>query len=70
MMPLPYGLLGTPWKAGIIAFEAGDGLDANPYPDVPLADPDRYPRPWQGWREGWLHAKHMAEHTAKARPTE
>ena len=65
MTPQPYGGTDTAFGAGVAAYREGQPITANPHR---AAIPGEiYPGAQACWREGWLHAKHTAEHGLQSR---
>lgn len=62
MTPQPHGGTNTAYGAGIAAYRAGQPLTANPH-KIARVEGDTYPGAQAMWWHGWLHAKHMAEHS-------
>lgn len=59
--PQPHGGATTAYGAGIAAYRAGQPLTANPH-NIASFPGDTYPGAQAMWAEGWLYAKHTAEH--------
>lgn len=55
----------APFIAGQDAYRAGRPETDNPHPEG-VIEGDGYPGPWANWRDGWRHAKALAEFSRAA----